>query len=121
MTLGICLAFIGIAFAELRLGARTTLLAGAAGTVVATVACDVVLLGAAWMGSQAARVAADAPDFGASAVTVGAVGAAAVTFGWWGRVALAVIALNGLVLHHTLADWEHLVAFGVGTLCGALA
>jgi hypothetical protein len=120
MTLGICLAFAGIAFAELRVGSRTTLLAGAAGTVVATVACDLVLLTAAWMGSQAARAAASAPDFGASAVTVGALGAASMTLGWWGRVALAVLALNGIALHHTLADWEHVVAFGVGALCGAL-
>jgi hypothetical protein len=61
-----------------------------------------------------------APDFGASAVTVGAVGALSVTLGWWMRVALVLLMLNGVVLHHTLADWEHVVAFGVGAAGGLL-
>ena len=52
MTIGICLAFVGIAFAEMRVGWWTTLLAGAAGTVVGTVVCDVVLLGAGRRGER---------------------------------------------------------------------
>ena len=121
MTLGICLAFVGIAFAEIRVGWRTTVLAGGLGTVAGTVVCDLALLGAAAAGNAAATVAARAPDFGASAVTVGALGAAAVTLGWPGRVLLAIVALNGIVIHHTLADWEHVVAFGVGAGTGTIA
>ena len=121
MTIGICLAFVGIAFAEVRVGWRTTVLAGAAGTVVGTVVCDVVLLMAAAAGNAAASATARAPDFGASAVTVGALGAAAVTLGWLGRILLAIVALNGIVIHHTLADWEHVVAFGVGAATGTFA
>src|SRR5205085_406540 len=55
-------------------------------------------------------------DYGASAITACAGGALVVMLGRrWLRWGAVVFVLCGLVLHHQLADWEHLVAFSVGT------
>lgn len=111
-TIGVLLV-VGLA-TETRVGWRAASLAGAAGTVVATVACDLALLGAAALGSSAAWTAAREPDYGISAVTAGMAGALAATLPARAAVVVAVVMLNGLVVHHQLADWEHLVAFAVG-------
>lgn len=116
MSAGICLAFVGVAFAEHRLGWRRALRCGLVGTIVATLVCDVVLLVAARAGVHAAQVAAHTLDFGASAVTAGALGGAALTLRGIGRVLLALAVLNGLLITHGLADFEHLVAFAVGAV-----
>jgi hypothetical protein len=105
---------VGFGYAEHRLGWRRAMAVGVAATLVGTGVCDIaVLLGGA-MGVGNARVAAVTPDYGASAFVVGAVGAAAAGLTRWQGVAVAVVALNGVVLHLALAVWEHLVAFLAG-------
>jgi hypothetical protein len=93
--------------AERFVGWRAALVAGIAGSVVATLVCDVALVATA---SAAARTL----DFGPSAVTAGAAGALARATPVPLAIALAIVTLNGVVLHHQLPDWEHLVAFAVG-------
>jgi hypothetical protein len=115
MTASVCLGLlVSLTLAERRLGARRALAAGLAGTVAATVVCDAALLAAAALGSRAAAVAATVPDFGASAVSAGAAGAFARSLRAPLAAVVAVATLNGLLCNHTLADWEHLVAFATG-------
>jgi enterochelin esterase-like enzyme len=54
-------------------------------------------------------------DYGASAITAAA-GGALVGFldRRWLRIAAVVFVIGGLLLHHQMADWEHLVAFPLG-------
>jgi hypothetical protein len=115
MTVGVVAILLAVGLpAEWRVGARAAALAGVAGTVVATVVCDAVLLGAAAFGSHAALAAARAPDYGVSAVTAGLAGALAATVPAPVAVILALVMLNGVAVHHGLADWEHVVAFSTG-------
>ncbi len=60
-------------------------------------------------------------DYGASAMTAGGGGAlvAVVRNRWLTRGAVAFV-VSGLVIHHELADWEHLGAFAVGLGLGWL-
>jgi hypothetical protein len=51
-----------------------------------------------------------------SAVVAGVAGALAATLPPWPAVALAVAMLHGVVIHHSLPDWEHVVAFAAGVL-----
>jgi enterochelin esterase-like enzyme len=60
-------------------------------------------------------------DIGASAMVAGASGAVAVAIGSRRVTAgLALFILGGLLVHHQLADWEHLVAFPIGMLLARL-
>ena len=54
-------------------------------------------------------------DYGASAITAGGGGAfvGLVRRRWLSRAAV-IFVLAGLVVHHQMADWEHLVSFPVG-------
>lgn len=58
-------------------------------------------------------------DYGASAVTAGAGGALVAVLGMrrvrWFAIAWVI---GGLILHHQLADWEHLGSFAVGSGIG---
>jgi len=54
-------------------------------------------------------------DYGASAITAAAGGALVATLGRrWLRWGAVVFVVGGVVLHHQMADWEHLVACPVG-------
>jgi enterochelin esterase-like enzyme len=54
-------------------------------------------------------------DYGASAMTAGGGGAlVAIVRNRWLTLAAVVFVLSGLVVHHEMADWEHLSAFPVG-------
>jgi enterochelin esterase-like enzyme len=54
-------------------------------------------------------------DYGASAITAGGGGALVCVLGDRRlRIAAMAFVLGGLLLHHQLADWEHLVAFPLG-------
>jgi hypothetical protein len=103
-----------VGWAEHRVGWARALAAGIGGSLVATLVCDAVLLVGAGAGFAAARQAAASADYGVSAVVAGAAGALACTLPPWPAVALTVAMLNGLVVHHSLPDWEHVVAFAVG-------
>jgi hypothetical protein len=108
MTAGMAVVIAALfGLAEHVVGWRTALVAGLAGSVAATLVCDVALVA---MRSPTAH----ALDFGPSAVTAGAAGALARRAPVPLAVAVAVVSLNGLVLHHQLPDAEHLVAFVVG-------
>jgi hypothetical protein len=108
MTAGIGVVIVVLfGLAERFVGWRTALVAGLAGSVLATLVCDVGLVA---MASPTARVL----DFGPSAVTAGAAGALARAVPVPLAVVVAVVTLNGVVLHHQLPDAEHLVAFAVG-------
>lgn len=117
MTLTVALGLLAsLTAAQWRLGPRRAVLAALAGSLVATVACDLALLAGSAAGSSAAARAARAPDFGASGLSAGAAGALARSVRPVPAALIAVATLNGLALNHTLADWEHLVAFFVGWL-----
>lgn len=108
MTAGMALVIVVLfGLAERFVGWRTALVAGVAGSVVATLVCDVALV-------ASASAAAHTLDFGPSAVTAGAAGALARAIPVPLAVVLAVVTLNGVVIHHQLPDWEHVVAFTVG-------
>lgn len=112
MTVTVCAGLlVSLAFAERRLGARPALVAGVAGSLVGTLVCDLVLLAGAGLHIPAAETAATRPDFGASAISAGAAGAVARTLPLPAAAVVAFLTLNGLVVNHTLADWEHLAAF----------
>jgi hypothetical protein len=102
-----------------RLGGRRALVGSVVASTVATIVCDLGLLVGRALGNPAAALAARAPDFGASALSAGAAGALARSVRPVLAAAIAVATLNGLLVNHTLADWEHLVAFGVGWLLPA--
>lgn len=101
---------------------RAAVVAGttaAAGPILTATAAG---LGSAFGSSWAAH-ALSTIDYGASAVTAGAGGAlVAVLHDRRLRVGAALWVLGGLVVHHQLADWEHLfsfvVGFGLGWLLG---
>jgi hypothetical protein len=115
MTVGMCIVIVALfGVTEYRLGWRAATIAGVAGSVIATLACDVALLGGAAVGIAGASATARAGDFGPSGVTAAAAGALARSLTWPGAIGLGLVTLNGLVVHHQLADWEHLVAFAVG-------
>jgi enterochelin esterase-like enzyme len=60
-------------------------------------------------------------DYGASAITAGGGGAlVAVLANRRLRAGAVVFVIGGLVLHHQLADWQHLVAFPLGFGLGRL-
>ncbi len=60
-------------------------------------------------------------DYGTSAVTAGAGGALVAVLGMRRvRVVAVIWVLGGLLLHHQLADWEHLGSFAVGLGLGYL-
>jgi hypothetical protein len=117
MVLGACLILLlAIGVTELWIGWRRALVAAVAGTVLGTVVIDIVLLAARAAGSTAAAGAAATPDYGASAMSAGAIGALAGAFRWPASLVLGALMLNGVALHHALPDWEHLVAFTTGFL-----
>jgi enterochelin esterase-like enzyme len=58
-------------------------------------------------------------DYGASAIT--AAGGGALVGLWqrrWFTVAAGLLVASGILLHHQLADWEHLVSFPIGWCIG---
>lgn len=115
MTLTVALGLVAsLTAAEWRLGTRRALAAGVVGSLIGTIVCDVALLGGRATGHLAAARAAQTPDFGASALSAGAAGALARSVRPMLATLVALATLNGLVLNHTLADWEHLVAFAFG-------
>lgn len=115
MTATVALGLVtSLTAAEWRVGTRRALVAGVVGSLVATIVCDIALLGGRATGNLAAARAARTPDFGASGLSTGAAGALARSVRPMLATLIALITLNGLVLNHTLADWEHLVAFAVG-------
>jgi len=115
MTASVCAGLlISLTLAERRLGAKRALVAGTLGTLVGTVAVDAALLIGRAAGVSAAAAAARAPDYGASAISVGAAGALARDTRPVLAAVIALATLNGLLLNHTIADWEHLCAFVAG-------
>lgn len=71
-------------------------------------------LGASWASQSLSTV-----DIGASAIV--AAGSGAVAGGVKDRrltLGLILFLLGGLLVHHRLADWEHLLVFGPGYLFG---
>jgi hypothetical protein len=108
MTVGMGVVIVVLfGLAERFVGWRAALVAGVAGSVVATLVCDVALV-------ASASSTAHTLDFGPSAVTAGAAGALARVTPVPLAIVLAIVTLNGVVLHHQLPDWEHVVAFTVG-------
>ena len=101
---------------HLRVGvvAVITAVAGPVGVAAGLGALSAAGIG--WASGPMATV-----DIGASAMVAGASGALAIAIGQR-RVtaALALFILGGLLMHHQLADWEHLVAFPVGMLLARL-
>jgi S-formylglutathione hydrolase FrmB len=94
--------------------ARAALIAVVAGLAAPAVVGAALGLGSA-LGFGFAGRTLSTMDYGASAVTAGAGGALIASLGWAGlRRAAVVFVVGGLLLHHQLADWEHLVAFPVG-------
>jgi S-formylglutathione hydrolase FrmB len=67
------------------------------------------------LGNHWAAAALSTLDYGASAITAAAGGALVAVLGHRKLRILAVVwVIGGLVLHHQLADWEHLFSFTVG-------
>lgn len=120
MASSICLSLLVMLGAyELLAGTRraavVALVCGTAGPLaVAGVIGVGSALGSTWLGRTMSTV-----DFGASAITAGAGGAAVgLIRRRWLNVGAAVFVLGGLLLHHQFADWEHLVSASVGLLLG---
>jgi enterochelin esterase-like enzyme len=89
------------------------------GAVLGPVAVTAGLGGLSALGASWAAKSLSTVDIGASAVVAAASGAVA------GRVrdrrltiGLLLFLLGGLIVHHRLADWEHLLVFGPGYLFG---
>ena len=67
------------------------------------------------LGSQFASQTMSTLDYGASAITAGGGGALVAVAGGRKLRWFAVLwVIGGLLLHHQLADWEHLASFSVG-------
>jgi S-formylglutathione hydrolase FrmB len=103
------------------------MLAGSRRAMVVAVACGaggpLVVAGLLGIGSALgvpfAGKTLSTIDFGASAITAGGAGAAIGLLGRrWLLGAACLFVLGGLVLHHQLADWEHLVSFPLGWFLG---
>jgi poly(3-hydroxybutyrate) depolymerase len=116
MLLSICLSML------VFLGSYEAL-AGSVRAVVVVVVCGVVgplgveaalglanVLGSSWAANTLSTI-----DFGASAVTAGGAAAVVALLRWrWLRALAVIIIIGGLILHHQLADWEHLISFAFG-------
>jgi len=73
------------------------------------------------LGNRWAAAALSTLDYGASAITAGAGGALVAVLGYRKlRIFAMVWVIGGLVLHHQLADWEHLFSFTVGYGLGVI-
>lgn len=109
------LVFLGLY--EWLVGWWRTLLVAVSCTIVGSL----VVTAGLWIGSALGWEFADRTlgtiDYGASAMTAGGAGAlvAVLRIRWLRYGAFAVI-LGGVLLHHQVADWIHVVAFGTGFL-----
>lgn len=115
MTLGLLLVMVFVALtAERKLDLRTAIIVAVGGSIFATFASDLGLALLSAIGNASAAHALDALDFGPSAMTAGLAGAGAARMSLPWALGLAVVMLNGVVIHHGLADVEHVMAFGFG-------
>ena len=105
---------------EVLAGARRTATAAIVGAITAPVVVSLALgVGSALKVAFAAR-ALSTLDYGASAITAAGGGAlVALLPRRWPKAAAALFVIGGVVVHHQLADWEHLVAFPAGHLLSA--
>ena len=100
---------------EVLAGARRTLVVVGAAAVAAPVMVTAVLAFGSGRHLDVASRSLSTLDYGASAITAAGAGAAIAMIGnrrlLWAAI---IFVFGGLVLHHQLADWQHLVAFPVG-------
>jgi enterochelin esterase-like enzyme len=100
---------------EILAGSRPAAMVAVAGAVAGPVVVALVLGAGSALNIGFASRTLSTLDYGASAVTAAA-GGALVGFldRRWLRRAAVLFVLGGLLLHHQMADWEHLVAFPLG-------
>jgi predicted esterase len=100
---------------EVRVGSARAGAVALASAVIAPVAVGAGLGVGSALGTGFAQRAVSTLDFGASTVTAGGGGALVADLGVRRlRAAAALFLLVGLVAHHQMADWEHLVAAPLG-------
>jgi enterochelin esterase-like enzyme len=111
----VCSLVLMLGFYEAIAGSARALVVTAVTAVTGPLAvAGVLVLGQALGSGWAARTLSTL-DYGASAVTAGAGGALVAVLGRRGvRICAVLWVLGGLVVHHQLADWEHLASFVVG-------
>jgi len=106
---------------ELLAGPRRTLVVVAATMLAGPLVVTAVLALGSGQNLVFASRSLSTLDYGASAITAGGAGALIAVLGNRRlRLGAIVFVLGGLVLHHQLADWQHLVAFPIGYGLGRL-
>jgi enterochelin esterase-like enzyme len=106
---------------ELLAGTRRTLVVVVTSMLAGPLVVTAVLAFGSGRNISFASQALSTLDYGASAITAGGGGAlVAVLDNRRLRLGAVTFVLGGLVLHHQLADWQHLVAFPVGYALGRL-
>jgi hypothetical protein len=100
---------------ELLAGSRPAAVVAVVGAIAGPVVVALVLSAGSALNIGVAARTLSTVDYGASAVTAAAGGAlVGILNRRWLRIAAVVFVIGGLVLHHQMADWEHLVAFPLG-------
>ncbi|GEM_PF-682323 len=121
-----CSLVLMLGLYEAIAGARRALVITFVTAVVGPLAAAGGLGLASVLGSSWAARTLSTLDYGSSSVTAGAGGALVAVLGIRRARQLAVIwVLGGLVVHHQLADWEHVASFiagyGLGRMLGVAA
>jgi len=123
MTISIVLSLIVLLGSyELIAGSRRALVVAATSAISGPAIVTMALGVGSILGSGFAVRTLLTLDYGASAITAGAGGALVATMKSRRlRQAAVVFVLVGLLIHHQIADWIHLVALPCGYLVGSLA
>jgi enterochelin esterase-like enzyme len=100
---------------EMLAGSRPAAIVAVTGAIAGPVVVALVLSAGSGFHMGFASRTLSTLDYGASAVTAAA-GGALVGFldRRWLRIGAVAFVVGGLLLHHQMADWEHLVAFPLG-------
>lgn len=100
---------------EMLAGSRPAAIVAVSGAIAGPVVVALVLAAGSALNIGLAARTLSTLDYGASAITAAAGGGlVAVLDRRWLRMAAVVFVVGGLVLHHQMADWEHVVAFPLG-------
>ncbi|MGH9307659.1 MAG: alpha/beta hydrolase [Acidimicrobiales bacterium] len=112
------IVFLGLY--ELMAGTRRALIVALVSAVAGPIVFTAGAKAGSWLGITVASHAVSTFDYGASTITAGAGGALVGLIRRRALGAAAVIfVLGGLLVHHQLADWEHLICMPIGWVLGA--
>jgi enterochelin esterase-like enzyme len=111
----VCSLTIMLGGYEMLAGSRPAAVVAVTGAIAGPVVVALVLSAGSGLHIGFASRTLSTLDYGASAVTAAAGGAlVGILDRRWLRIAAVIFVVGGLLLHHQMADWEHLVAFPLG-------